>query len=107
MKRRVAVAVVLLLAAGAGIFFYRRRNTEKPLVFSGTIEARDVEVGSLTGGRVVRVVAAEGSTVRKGDPIVTLETDLIDLQLRQQEARVAQSRRPSQRITNGIDVACW
>ena len=92
MRKRIALVVVLLLAAGAGIWFYRRRSTEKPLVFSGTIEARDVEVGSLTGGRVVRVVAAEGSTVRKGDPIVALETDLIDLQLRQQEARVAQAR---------------
>jgi multidrug resistance efflux pump len=92
MKKRIAVLVVLLLAAGAGFWFYRRRNTEKPLVFSGTVEARSVEVGSLTGGRVVRVVAAEGSQVHKGDPVVALETDLIDLQLRQQEARVAQAR---------------
>jgi HlyD family secretion protein len=103
MKKRVVVVIVLALAASAaaGYWAYRRRSAEKPLVFSGTIEARDVEVGSLTGGRVVRVLVAEGARVRKGDPIVALETDLIDLQMRQQEARVAQARANLTRALRG------
>ena len=92
MKKRVLIVLVLVLAAAGTFWALRRRTVEKPLVFSGTVEARDVEVGSLTGGRVVRVVGAEGARVKKGDPIVVLETDLIDLQMRQQEARVAQAR---------------
>jgi len=64
----------------------------KPLVLSGAIEVRDVEIGSLMGGRIQRVLVDEGAAVKAGQPIVEFETDLIDLQIAQQEARVAQSK---------------
>jgi len=101
MKKRIVVVFVLLAAAAAGLWAYRRRSGDKPLLFSGTIEARDVEVGSLTGGRVVRVAALEGSQVHRGDPVVVLETDLIELQIRQQQARVAQARANLARALRG------
>ncbi len=92
MKRRWIVVLILLAAAGAGFWAWQRSRRPKPLVLSGTIEARDVEVGSLLGGRVARVHVEEGSTVARGDPIVTFETDLIDFQIREQEGRVASAR---------------
>lgn len=93
MKRRWPVlVVVLLLTAAASYWVWRRSEGPKPLVLSGAIEARDVEVGSLVGGRVARVHVDEGATVAAGDPIVTLETDLIDFQIREQEGRVASAR---------------
>ena len=64
----------------------------KPLILSGSIEARDVEVGSLMGGRVQRVLVEEGSQVKANQPLVEFETDLIDLQIAQQQSKVAQSR---------------
>jgi multidrug resistance efflux pump len=64
----------------------------KPLLLSGSIEARDVEIGSLMGGRIHRVLVDEGATVKAGQPIVEFEADLIDLQIAQQQARVAQSK---------------
>lgn len=92
-KSRILVAaIVLLAAAGAAIWYFRTRSGIQPLVLSGTIEARDVEVGSLMGGRVVSVPGAEGASVKTGQPIVVLETDLVDLQLRQQAARVDEAR---------------
>jgi HlyD family secretion protein len=90
--RLVVLAVVLLAAAVAAVWWLRSRSAPKPLLLSGTIEARDVEVGSLTGGRVVSVPVAEGATVRRGQPLVTLETDLVDLQLAQQSARIDEAR---------------
>ena len=87
-RRVLVVAVLLLAAAGGALWWSRRRSGPKPLVFSGTVEARDVEVGSLTGGRVASVAVLEGARVQKGQTLVVFETDLVDLQLSQQTARV-------------------
>ncbi len=94
MKRKGLVLLLLavVLLAGGGALFVSRRKQPKPLVLSGTIEARDAEVGSLLGGRVTKVLVEEGSPVKAGQPIVQLETDLIDLQIQQQQSRVAQAK---------------
>ena len=78
-------SVVLALTAACS-------RRDKPLVLTGSIEARDVEIGSLMGGRIRRVLVDEGATVRANQPIVEFETDLIDLQIAQQRSKVAQSR---------------
>jgi HlyD family secretion protein len=91
MKRKTLLIVLaLVLAAGAVIWALAARRREKPLVLSGSIEARDVEVGSLLGGRVEKVLVDEGARVAAGQPIVQFETNLIDLQIDQQKARVAE-----------------
>jgi multidrug resistance efflux pump len=93
MKRKILlILLVVLLAAGAIAWGIASKRREKPLLLSGAIEARDVEVGSLTGGRVARIMVEEGSRVAAGQPIVQFETDLIDLQILQQRARIAQAQ---------------
>lgn len=84
--------LLLVVAAGAALWAVRFRAREKPLVLTGSIEARDAEVGSLLGGRVRQVHAEEGDAVTAGQPLVTLETDLVDLQAREQRAHVAEAR---------------
>jgi len=91
-RRWIALVIVILAAAGAAVWFFGSRRREKPLVLSGAIEARDVEVGSLVGGRVAKVLVEEGSRVSAGQPIVQLETDLVDLQIQQQRSRVEEMR---------------
>ncbi len=93
MKRRtIVILVVLVVAAAAAFWVLRARTRERPLTFSGSIEARDVEVGSLVGGRVASVLVDEGSSVKAGEPLVTLEIDLGALQIREQRAVVEQAR---------------
>ena len=102
MKRVPLVVLVLLVAGGAVAWWiYGLRKKEEPLVLSGSIEARDVEVGSLVGGRVATVPVEEGARVRKGDPIVTFETDLGALQIKEQRARVEEMRAQLARVTAG------
>jgi multidrug resistance efflux pump len=57
-------------------------------VLSGSIEARMVQVGSLVGGRVRTVQVDEGATVAAGQTLVTLEPDLLDLQIGEQRTQV-------------------
>ena len=102
MKRRpIVILLVLAAAAGAAFWAFRARQREKPLTFSGSIEARDVEVGSLVGGRVASVLVDEGATVRAGQPLVTLETDLGALQIGEQRAVVEQARAGLARVKAG------
>jgi multidrug resistance efflux pump len=101
MKRFALLFVVVLLAlAAAGFWAYRSRR-DQGLVLSGAIEARDVEVGSLLGGRVAAVHVEEGAAVVAGQPLVTFETDLVDAQVREQEAAVAQAAANLARVLKG------
>lgn len=59
------------------------------LVLAGALEARTVEVGSLVGGRVDRVVVEEGSEVAAGDLLVELEPDLLDREVEGARERLA------------------
>jgi multidrug resistance efflux pump len=72
MKRRL-VPLVLLVVAVVGYAVYRTRQAHAPYTWSGTIEARTIEVGSRVGGRIETVHVREGDTVAAGQPIITLE----------------------------------
>jgi HlyD family secretion protein len=92
-RRRVVLIALLVLATGGALgWWLGGTRGEKPILLSGAIEARDVEVGSLTGGRVSKILVEEGSRVSAGQAIVQFETDLVDLQILQQKARVEQAR---------------
>jgi multidrug resistance efflux pump len=86
---RIALLLVVLAVAGALAIYYLRRRIPQEIVLSGTIEARTVNVGSLVGGRVERVLADEGVRVAAGQPLVTLETTTIDRQIAEQQAAIA------------------
>lgn len=93
MRRKLLPVLLLLAAAGiAGWWFFLRPAPDSRLVLSGSIEARTVEVGSLVGGRVQAVHVDEGATVAAGQPLVTLEPDLLDLQIAEQQAQVESLR---------------
>jgi HlyD family secretion protein len=93
MKRKtLLILLAVLLAAGGAAGWFLSQRRDKPLVLSGSIEARDVQVGSLLGGRIAKVLVEEGASVSAGQPIVQFETDLPDLQIQQERARVEQAR---------------
>jgi HlyD family secretion protein len=100
MKRAAVVVLVLAVAAAAVGFAYFRAAPDR-LTLAGTIEARTVQVGSLVGGRIATVQVKEGDTVAKGQTVVTFEPDLIDPQIAQQRAAVAEMRAALQRTAAG------
>ncbi len=53
---------------------------------SGTIETTDIIISSKVGGTVEEIKADEGSNISKGDTILTIDHETLDIQLRQAEA---------------------
>src|SRR5436305_2233912 len=87
--RILVVAIVIAIAAIAAFLYYRYSRQPQPVVLSGTLEARTVNVGSLVGGRVTKTLVDEGMHVDSGQLLVTLETETIDRQLSEQRAAIA------------------
>jgi HlyD family secretion protein len=102
-KLKIVIRVLLLLAVagGAAWWFFLRPRPDAKLVLSGSIEANTVEVGSLVGGRVQTVHVKEGDTIQAGQPLVTFEPDLRDLEISQQRAAVTQGRAELARVKRG------
>jgi len=58
------------------------------LIASGTIEGTQVSIVSEFGGRIVRLDAREGDEVQAGQPLVWLDTSLLQAQMGQAQAAV-------------------
>jgi membrane fusion protein, multidrug efflux system len=71
-----------------------RATIERAITISGSVAARpnqDVRVSSLVPGRIVRMLAAEGDAVRKGQLLAEIDPQPFEDQLQQAEAAVAQA----------------
>jgi multidrug resistance efflux pump len=87
------VPIVIIVAGAIALLLYmQQKRRPKQLVLAGTLEARTVNVGSLVGGRVTRVLIDEGSRVMPGQTLVTLETETLDRQIAQQQAAIEAAR---------------
>ena len=74
MTRKRMILIVGLAAAALGLGAYLwALGRPKPLVGSGTVEARNIRVGSKVGGRIVEVRAREGDRVKAGDLLVAFD----------------------------------
>jgi HlyD family secretion protein len=89
---RVVVGAMIVLGVVTTLLYVRARRTPQELILSGTLESRTVNVGSLVGGRVTRVLVDEGSSVVAGQTVVTLETETIDRQIAEQRAAIEAAR---------------
>jgi HlyD family secretion protein len=94
--------VPLIIVVGLFAFLIVRGNRDKNNhVYSGTIEARDADIGSLMGGRVSEVLVQEGDSVSAGQILVRFDRYLLDPQIKEQESRVAQMRANLERVQKG------
>jgi len=91
-RRRIApVVIVLLVVLGAGgWYWWTHRTTVEPgtVVVSGTVDANQVQVTSLVGGRVVKAELAEGDAVSGGATLYRIDDSALKLQVDQAAAGV-------------------
>ena len=93
MKRsKIIVSILVALCLlGAGYAWWRS-NGQSSFVVSGIVEADDIHIGSKVGGRVLKVVAKEGQTVKGGETLVLLEPKEFDASLAEAQAVLRQAQ---------------
>ena len=72
-RRRILPIILVLAIVGAGIYFFLQTSVhDGNLTVSGTIEATEVSLGSVTGGRVDQVNVQEGDTVEPDEVVAVV-----------------------------------
>src|SRR5262245_63677859 len=94
----LASAAIFYASCANGGFGFRR---EDPLLFSGTIETREIRVGSKVGGRITDVLVLEGQETQAGQTIVRFDVAAVEAQRSQAEARIAQQQARLARLESG------
>jgi HlyD family secretion protein len=90
LRRFIPLAVVAVaLVAWTG---YHTWLARQPYTWAGTVEARDIAVGSRVGGRVKEVLVREGDRVEAGQPLVVLEAGDLNAQRLQAEGQLMQAQ---------------
>ncbi|MBM3562478.1 MAG: HlyD family efflux transporter periplasmic adaptor subunit [Alphaproteobacteria bacterium] len=89
MKRLlVFIAIALLAAAAAWRVAYRPGNSDG--VFLGYVEGDILYISPYESERIASIAVAAGSVVKKGDPLFTMTTALLDRAREEATARIAQ-----------------
>lgn len=94
MKRKhvfIILAVVAVLAATAVYANWLRRDNS--LRGSGTVEARNIRVGSKVGGRIDKVLVREGDALQPGQVLITFDDKELQAALEQSRAGALKAER--------------
>src|SRR5215207_1726206 len=102
MKKRIVVLVLVIVIAGGYLALRVRKEERSALELSGTIETREIQVGSKVGGRVTEVLVEEGQPVKAGATLIRFEAEELKAQREQAEARVAQAEAELARLERGF-----
>jgi membrane fusion protein YbhG len=91
-KRLIPVVVVIALAATTAIYagWFHQDNA---LQGSGTVEARNIRVGSKVGGRIDKVLVREGDRVQPGQVLITFDDKELAASLEQSRANAEKAAR--------------
>jgi HlyD family secretion protein len=91
-KRIVAFAAIVIAIAATALYAgWFRRDTS--LTGSGTVEARNIRVGSKVGGRIDKVLVREGDSVQPGQVLITFDDKELQASLEQSRAAAEKSQR--------------
>lgn len=91
-SRRWPFVILALVLAGGGYavwqYVSRAAAIGQPLVASGTIEARQVNIAAELSGRIVQIGPDQGQLVKAGDVLIQLDDGALRAQLEQAKSAV-------------------
>ena len=94
MNRKVVFiilgAAVVVAATAVYANWFHKDNS---LMGSGTVEARDIRVGSIVGGRIDKVLVREGDAVQPGQILLTFDDKELQAALEQSHANAQKAER--------------
>ncbi len=89
--RKFAPVIILAAAVAVYIGWTQLQAPDLPDGFAaanGRIEATEIDIAALTGGRIAEITAAEGDFVSQGDVLVQMDIVQLNAQRRQAEAQL-------------------
>jgi len=92
-RKRILIllmAAIALAVTGVYAGWFHRDTT---LQGSGTVEARNIRVGSKVGGRIDKVLVREGDSVQPGQVLITFDDKELQASLEQSRANAEKARR--------------
>src|SRR6185437_2512111 len=93
----VAVAVLVAVIWGVSAWLAHRSRYE----YSGTVETREIQIGSKIGGRVTAVPVEEGEIAKAGSVLVRFECDELKAQREQAAAAREQAQADLDKMMRG------
>lgn len=106
--KKALVVVLLLVALGIYVYVTRivpARAVDPTLRGSGTIEATEVVVSPKVAARLLTLTAEEGSDVKEGDTLATLDCADVAARREQVEAQIEQARAAEAQAQAGVGQA--
>ena len=102
MKRGMIVLIGMLALTGVAFGAYELfHGKTEGIPASGTLEARNISVGSKVGGRILRVLVHEGDRVEANQLLVTFDDAELSAQLLQSRGRLEQARAVLKKLEHG------
>jgi HlyD family secretion protein len=92
----IIISFISILDAGCG-----NGNNKNSIEATGTIETVDVVLSSKTNGEIKELKINEGDKVRQGDTVLIIDTESLQLQLKQQGSGAEMSRAQLDLLRNG------
>jgi multidrug resistance efflux pump len=102
MKRALyLIAVLAIVIAASSFSFTWFSRADRELIASGTLEARNINLGSKTGGRIVQVLVREGERVQPKQLLIVLDDAELTARLTQARGRVGQAQANLDKLVRG------
>jgi HlyD family secretion protein len=102
MKRGfIILAGILVLSVGAFGAYAWLHGRNSAIAASGTLEARNISVGSKVGGRVTKVLVHEGDRVEANQLLLTFDDAELAAQVTQARGRLEQARAALVKLQHG------
>jgi HlyD family secretion protein len=93
-KKLILIAIAIVAIGGGAAAWLILSEPELPEGFAGVngrLEAKQVDIATKYPGRIKEVLADEGDTVDEGQVVATMDTEPLEAQLRNAEAKIREA----------------
>jgi HlyD family secretion protein len=92
-RKGILILLTAAIAVAATVLYAGWFHRDTTLQGSGTVEARNIRVGSKVGGRIDKVLVREGDSVQPGQVLITFDDKELQAALEQSRANDEKARR--------------
>src|SRR5215471_8227565 len=94
-KKLIVAAIIIVAIAGGGAAYLYLSKPALPPGFAGgngRLEAKQVDIAAKYPGRIKTVLVDEGDTVDAGQIVAKMDTEPLEAQLREAEAKIREAQ---------------